>query len=168
MWSAQTRPNFPAIVFFGDWRMTLRLAFWLSLISVTSLVGCRDTSKRLPVPTEVSLKAVAVAYGSYLRTHQGKGPANETDFRNYVQKMADAERQQLGITDVSKFLQSPNDEQAYVVRYAFTPPPPGPSGVSWIAHEKAGKDGKRFVAFVTGQIREVDEAGFQEILKSNV
>lgn len=129
----------------------------------TSLNGCSST-KSQPAPVENSLQTLSVLYGQYLGAHRGKSPDNETEFRKYIESLSDTDRQNRGISDISQIFLSPRDGQAYVVQYGVKMGPPGPDGAPWVAHEKDGQGGKRFVAFVTGQIEEVDESRFWKIV----
>lgn len=125
--------------------------------------GC-SSAKPQQAPTEVSLQTFSVLYGQYLGAHRGQTPGSEAELRKYVEGLSEADRKSRGISDVSQIFLSPRDGQAYVVRYGVKVGVPGPDGAPWVAHEKDGKDGKRFVAFVTGQIEEVDEARFAKII----
>ena len=56
---------------------------------------------------------------------------------------------------------SPRDQQKYVVRYNLKLEPGGPTrAVAW---EATGHNGKRFVAYSTGEVEEVDEAKYQKV-----
>lgn len=146
--------------------MTFRLGMSLCMLIVACFNGCGKPPEVTRQPVESSMQSLVIGYGQYLARNQGKSPPNEEAFRRFLEKLSDDERKQMGIGAVSEVFRSPRDEQPYVIRYGVTIPPPGPGGAAWIAHEKEGKEGKRFVAFATGQIREVDEAGFQEITKA--
>ncbi len=128
-------------------------------------IGCGGGSPPQP-PVESSLQKLAVIYGQYLGSHRGQAPVNEQELREFLETMSESERQKQGITDISKFFQSPRDGQPYVVRYGVQLGAPGPDGAPWVAHEKTGQAGKRFIAFSTGQMDEVDEAKFQAILSA--
>ena len=132
------------------------------LLAGLGLTGC-SSAKPQPVPTEIALQKLSVLYGQYLSSHRGKSPEDQAEFRKYIEGLSETDRQNRGISDISQIFLSPRDGQAYVVRYGVKPGVPGPDGVPWVAHEKEGQGGKRFVAFVTGQIEEVDEPRFWKI-----
>ena len=133
-----------------------------SLICLVFL-GC-GSSKIEQRPVEVSLQKLVVLYGQYLGRHRGDTPADEAEFRKFIDELSETERTSRGLNDVEALFSSPRDKQRYVVRYGGKIGAPGPHGAPWIAHEKEGQGGKRYVGFATGQMDEVDERRFQEIL----
>ena len=126
-------------------------------------LGC-GSAKVAPQPVEMSLQKLVVVYGQYLRNHRGDAPADEKEFRTSIEEMSESERASRGLSDLAALFTSPRDKQPYVVRYGGKIGAPGPNGAPWIAHEKEGQGGKRYVGFATGQMEEVDEGRLQEIL----
>jgi hypothetical protein len=53
---------------------------------------------------------------------------------------------------------SPRDGQPYVVHYK--------QAGTVVAYERDGKDGKRLVAYPSGQVEEVDETRFKQLVPS--
>lgn len=132
------------------------------LICVVCL-GC-GSAKVEPQPVERSLQNLIVVYGQYLRNHRGDAPADEKAFRKSIEEISESDRASRGLSDIAALFTSPRDKQPYVVRYGSKIGAPGPNGAPWVAHEKDGQGGKRYVGFATGQMEEVDEQRLQEIL----
>jgi hypothetical protein len=122
--------------------------------------GC---SRQAPPLTQqaVHLKDLAVAYGRFIPRHRGQTPANEQEFREFVQQI----REELPSkpTDVNSLFVSPRDNQPYVIRYGIPSTMGGPQAPV-IAYEQQGVGGKRYVANMLGAVEEVDEARFRELV----
>ena len=128
---------------------------WLTsgLILVLGLMGCGGGSQT--APTKTSLQKLAMYYGTYITAHKGAAPANEAQLQAFIKEKAADD-------DLEKLFRSERDGQAYVVFYL------GATKVASdrvIAHEKDGLAGKRFVAFSTTAVRELDEAEFKQALE---
>ena len=124
--------------------------------------------------TEASnLKPLAILYGRYIGQHQGPPPANEAEFKTYLNELSSEELAEFGITDSASLLISSRDKKPYVVLYGkgggAAGIPGGPGGGSEsdavIAYEEEGVGGTRFVATSSlGAIEEADEARFKELV----
>ena len=128
----------------------LRLS--VAVIVTAGLLGCGGGSET--APAEISLRRLAKYYGTFTTIHKGVAPANEKEFQAFI-KSKDAE------ADFDKLFRSDRDGQPYVVFYL------GAAKISpdrVIAHEKDGAGGKRFVAFSTTAVRELDEAEFKQAI----
>jgi hypothetical protein len=125
---------------------------FFSLI-VCAMLGCGGNPPT--APTEISLRKLASYYGMFISTHKDVAPGNETQLREFIKsKSADA--------DLDSLFQSARDGQPYVVVYLGAAKRT-PDRV--IAYEKDGVSGKRFVAFGTTAVRELDDAEFQLALE---
>jgi hypothetical protein len=125
-----------------------RMAGLFTFVCATvALVGCGG--QPATAPTEISLRKLATYYGMFIS--KGKAPANEGELRAFIkEKAADA--------DLDDLFRSVRDAQPYVVIY-FGSKKVSPSSV--IAYEKEGQAGKRFVAYSTTVVRELDDAEFK-------
>ncbi len=133
--------------------MRVRLSALLALFAFSLLLtGCPGGNQA--TPEEKQMHALAVYFGKYISRNKGQAPANEKQFKDYIVSQDDK-------ADLDKLFTSPRDQEAVVVRYGLKST--GPSTV--MAHEKTGVGGKRYVALATGQVREVDEAEFKELVK---
>ena len=66
------------------------------------------------------------------------------------------------IEDPQSFLTSTRDGQPYVMIYGKRPPN---VHRDLVGYEQTGVDGKRYVAFTLGNVEEVDETRFRELVK---
>jgi hypothetical protein len=124
------------------------------------LVGCSGEGPRERPEGEAPLKQFAVLYGHYLSNHRGKPPKDAAQLKAFA-KTVDVRK--LGVDDLEKAFVSPRDGQPYVL-VAQTAGVPDPTRPSVIAYEQTGKDGRRFVAFATTAVEEVDETRFAELV----
>lgn len=131
------------------------------MLSVASLSGCGGT--RQPPAEEVSIKALTILYGRYFQSHQGKPPASEAELRAFVEKLTAEELALLGAKDPAKLWTSARDGQPYVVMYGSLTNPQGPSGPV-VIYESKGVGGKRYVGTSLGNVEEVNEARFRELV----
>jgi hypothetical protein len=115
-----------------------------------------------------TLKPLMVLYGRYVGQHQGKPPANEAEFRKYVEAQGPQDLANLGVTEPAKLWVSSRDNQPYVILYGDVTGPPGPAGKPVVAYEAKGVGGKRYVASSLGAVDEVDEARFRELVPAAV
>lgn len=111
-----------------------------------------------------TLKPLMVLYGRYVGQHRGKPPADEAEFRKYVEAQSPQDLANIGVTDPAKLWVSSRDSQPYVIRYGAVTGPPGPAGMPVVAYEAKGSGGKRYVASSLGAVDEVDEARFRELV----
>jgi hypothetical protein len=121
-------------------------------VAVFAIAGCGGPQT---APTEISLRKLASYYGMYISSHKGAAPANEKELRGFISAKD-------GDADLESLFRSARDGQPYVVIYHGTAKTM-PSTV--IAHEKEGQAGKRFVAFSTTEVRELDEATFKQAIE---
>ena len=135
----------------------------MAILCCAVFLGC-GSAKVEPRPVEMSLQKLVVIYGQYLRDHRGSAPADEAAFRKSIEELPESDRTARGLNDIDALLTSPRDKQLYVVRYGDKIGAPGPNGAPWIAHEKTGQGGQRYVGFATGQMEEVSEQRLQEVL----
>jgi hypothetical protein len=138
----------------SDRRNRVAWMAWLSVMLVAfAVAGCGGQPQT--APTEISLRKLATYYGMFVSSHKGTAPANEKELRGFItEKAADA--------DLESYFRSSRDGQPYVVIYLGTArAAPG----TVIAYEKEGQGGKRFVAFSTTEVRELDESAFKQLLE---
>jgi hypothetical protein len=126
-----------------------------------AITGCGSQNKSL-AREQSGLKKLAIVYGRFLARHQGKPPADEAEFRKYVESLSPADLTPLGIDDSKRLFISDRDNKPYVIIYGQPKGPPGPGGAAVIAYEQEGKAGKRWVASSLGAVEEVDEARFRQ------
>jgi hypothetical protein len=133
-----------------------------SLLASVVAIGCNSRQGAAENRTEASaedrLKVLAVLYCT------GGPPANdEASFRKKV-GMANPEMlKSFRLQSVDDLFISPRDQQPFVVRYGVPPGTPGLRG-EILAYEAEGKDGKRFVALSSVDVKEMSDAEFKAAL----
>jgi hypothetical protein len=128
------------------------------------LSGC---SSGLPPETaaqEEHLRQLAYMYGRYMAMHQGQVPGSEREFRAFIEQLGPEERSRFGVgEELDSLFVSPRDKQPYAVAYQK---PFGLPGQELIAYEQAGVNGKRYIADLLADVREVEEAEFRQRVPS--
>jgi len=127
-------------------------------------IGCGRSQQQ--VEEESMLKPLAILHGKYASQHQGKAPADEAEFKKFVDAQGPEALKAHGITDSAKLWVSPRDKQPFGVVYGTVSGPPGPAGQPVVAYESKGVGGKRMVASQLGAVDEVNEARFRELVPS--
>jgi hypothetical protein len=136
--------------------------FLCLLAAMACVAGCSKTAKKEVRIAETSnLKPLSILYGQYQSKHQNNPPANEADFKKFIQASGQSILAQFD-TDLDKLFVSSRDGQPYVVVYRGDPRPQ--SGV--IAYERQGVNGERIVAYPFGAVSVVDENKFRELVPS--
>lgn len=130
-------------------------------------LGWSGCSAPANVDEQVStLKPLAILYGRFPAQHRGQAPANEAEFRTFVEKEAPSLLEQFAVKDVPSLFVSSRDKQPYVILYGRLAGPPGPGMQPVFAYERVGVGGKRLVASGLGAVEEVDEAKFKQLVPS--
>jgi hypothetical protein len=142
-----------------SWRLTALCIVGLACMAAG---GCGSHKKSL-AREQSGIKKLALVYGRFLSQHRGRPPANEAEFKKYVQALSPADLASFGIDDSNRIFISNRDDKPYVVIYGKPHGPPGPGGSPVIAYEQEGKAGTRWVASALGAVEEVDEARFREL-----
>jgi hypothetical protein len=140
--------------------------FWGVLVALTlATAGCRSRQENVPA-MESNLRPLALFYGQFVGQHSGKPPANEEEFRTYLDSLSAGELDAWGVDDVDRLFVSPRDGKPYVVLYGEN----ALQGPRWIAdspviaYEQVGVAGRRLVATALGAVEEVDEAELKDLL----
>jgi hypothetical protein len=130
------------------------------------LIGLGCSSPPAPsAPERVPLRHLAILYGKYRNSHQGRPPKDEAEFKQYIQGLGERQLAAAGVSanEVDSLFVSPRDGQPYEVRYNDPPPAEGPEGPAAVVVEKVGKNGKRMVAYSTGRVDEIDDVQYQKV-----
>ena len=133
--------------------MRVRLSALLGCVALSLLLtGCPGGSQA--TPEEKQMSSLAVYFGKFISRNKGQAPASEKQLKDFIAAQDDK-------ADLDKLFTSPRDKEPVVVRYGLK----STGATTVMAHEKTGVAGKRFVALATGQVREVDEAEFNDLMK---
>jgi hypothetical protein len=131
-----------------------------------TMVGCTGGQKQSQQREESGLKTLAILYMQFSSRHRGAGPANEAEFKKFIQGLPETQRTAMGVKDVEKLFVSDRDGKPYVILYgakaSAAPGPKGPSAAPVVGYEQTGSGGRRFVASALGAVEELDEAAFKQ------
>ncbi|MCS7237770.1 MAG: hypothetical protein NZ899_05800 [Thermoguttaceae bacterium] len=128
------------------------------------LGGCSQGGRASAPMQESTIKPLGLLYGQFMGQHQGRPPASEEEFKQFVRERGMGMLKQFNVPDVESLFVSPRDKQPYVVIYGEIKGPPALAGQPVIAYERQGVGGKRFVANSLGAVEEVDETKFRELV----
>lgn len=141
-------------------------AFPLLLLATVFYSGC----SRSPNPDnmfaerfDTKIKQLAVLYTTYQTRNNWTGPADDAEFRNYIDGVSETRLGRLGITknQIDDLFQSERDGQPYRIRWGMTggngvPPKP-------ILFEAEGADGKYMVGFTNGTSQEFAQEDYDKL-----
>jgi hypothetical protein len=137
-----------------------RSGIGLVLLCACALAGCGGGGGGGDLPeVERRLQTLASMFSRYASNPKNKGklPPDEKALKAFIKSLPPQELTAMKLNDVDALFISPRDEQPFVVVYQQTPPPvPSGAPVHVVAYERQGVGGKRYVAFATGQLEEVD------------
>ena len=138
------------------------VAFLFTLIAASSLLaGCGGAGGSNVAKEKSHLRILGRTYIGYI-TNKGRRPADEAEFKAYVQEsMGPPVLERYGINSVEELYVSERDGQPLVFLYGKQPQGDDDDVVGY---EKTGVDGKRWVSFRLGNIEEVDETRFRELI----
>lgn len=136
---------------------------WLIAVLCTLALGCGTRTASQP-QQQSRLKALAVLYGQYMGQHRGQPPANEAEFKKFIESQAKTLSNNFGINDPASVFVSERDGKPYVIVYGKPSGPAELAGAPVIAYEQEGSGGKRFVACSLGAVEEVDSARFRQLV----
>ena len=144
----------------------LRGSLLLSLtLLITVLAGCGPSApdpKRDVSNVADRLKVICMA-----NARAKTPPADEPAFRKAVEEFGANNAgmfERFHIKSVDEVFMSPRDNQPLQLRFNVKPGVPG-NDTEVVAYEMTGVGGKRFVAFSSVNVDEIDEARFKELVK---
>jgi hypothetical protein len=138
----------------------------LAIVSAVCWLGVGGCSQNQSAEREQSnLKPLSVFYGRYVGQHRGHTPANEQEFKKFIEAMSKDQLASMQVSNIDDIFISSRDKKPYVVLYGLVSKTANelPSATV-VAYEQEGKDGKRFIARLLGAIEEVDEEQFKQIM----
>lgn len=143
----------------------LRTAVVLTVCSAL-VSGCGSQPPQKVSRTEAQLRQLGTLYGKYLAQNNGKAPANEEQFEEFLNsEQPRTENQDTGLADT--LLRSPNDGQVLVVRYGKLTGPASPNGYPWIGYIQTELDGTFKLISARGELKEVDQRELDEFFSSD-
>jgi len=128
-------------------------------LASTVAAGCGGAAP--PDKQETAHLRSIVSLYNFASSQNGRPPANEQQFKEFVAKNGSAVMERFNIRNPDDLFISERDGQPFVIVYE-----PRPKGLSRdvIAYEQTGVDGKREVGMSLGMIQEVDEGRFRELV----
>lgn len=144
---------------------TMKQRTCLALVSILTLslvLGCQNGATTSPTESS-NLKPLAVMYGRFISSNQGRGPKDEQELKEFIKSQPSQELSNLGVTDVESLFVSARDKKPYKLKFDPVPAVPGQTS-NIFAWEQVGIQGKRYVAGTLGEIMEVDENKFRQLV----
>lgn len=102
-------------------------------------------------------------YGRFISTNQGRGPQSAEELKAFIQSRPKDELSNLNIGDIESLFVSSRDKKPYRFKFDSKPSAPGQSA-NVFAWEQEGVAGKRYVAGTLGEILEVDQTKFAQLV----
>jgi len=151
-----------------------RLGLLLSLLGCLLMTtGCGKSVSKEPSAAEKHLRSLTECYTRFKSYHNGAMPSSEKEFKQFLQRdQQQLASMNLNANEVDKILISPRDNKPYFVLYmpkgkeAKNKPAPRKNGYLVIAYEQAGNEGKHYVGYAMGNVEEVTDSEFNEIVAS--
>lgn len=162
---------------------------FLAVLLLIANVGCEskpeqpinETAKRLRILSQMMLRHAAA--------HKGDMPKDEKALREFVKTIPEQERSGMDLKNIDDLFISPGDNKPFIIKYGLKPNfsvmsggansgsygkvGPGKGGspttsaarpdMPLMATESSGA--RRYVLFVTGEIRQMDEGEILPLLK---
>jgi hypothetical protein len=129
----------------------LSLAVLLAMTVLAS--GCAQSDE---VDQQPNLRAIAAYYSQFLAHHRGQLPANEEEFKKFIQAKGGEALSFKGLT-VDELFTSSRDGKPFVVKYRGVTSWPLPEVV---AYEQEGDDGVRHGATSVGEYTVISDEEF--------
>jgi hypothetical protein len=132
------------------------------------LTGCGDkTARDVAAMNKSNIQRVANLYTAFQTYKNGRGPADEAEFKAFIKEFDPARLKMMGVdpNNLDALFTSERDGKPLTLRYAVGG---GRGASSPVAFEGEGKDGKKQVAFTGGKVETVDESTYQDFLAGKV
>jgi hypothetical protein len=143
--------------------ISLRWVIGLSMFALPTALGC--ASDELSSETAARLRGLAALYLDCAVARNGKGPANEQEFKKHLRSLRDDVLSSNGVDPkaIDTAFVSGRDQEPFVILYGLKITKISGTSAPLVAHEKTGKNGKRLVAFANAKVDHVDDARLQEL-----
>jgi hypothetical protein len=129
----------------------LSLTVLLAMAVLSS--GCADGEQ---IEQQPNLRAIAAYYSQFLAHHRGQLPANEEEFKKFIQAKGGEALSFKGLT-VDELFTSSRDGKPFVIKYRNVKSWPLPEV---IAYEQDGDDGMRHGATSVGEYTVISDEEF--------
>ena len=137
--------------------------YLFALIFCASFVaaGCDPTADNSATESS-NIKPLAVFYGRFVGANRGRVPKSEQELKDFIAGRPAEELQIFGISDVENLFVSSRDNQPY--KFNFNAKAIAPGQMVVFVWEQTGVDGSRYVGGTLGEVEEVDEQRFRELV----
>jgi hypothetical protein len=170
---------------------TLRWVMWALVLTSLVSTGCEATAERSINEASLRLRKLSQMFLRYASSHKGEMPRDEKALKDFIKTIPEQERTGMEIKSIDDLFISPNDSKPFIIKYGLKSggggvmaggvnmpnygktgpggPTGGPTGsnarpdMPIMAAEASGA--KRYVLFVSGEVRQMDEADVQRLLK---
>jgi hypothetical protein len=140
----------------------------MSLVAVgiaIGLAGCnRDkTAETVAAMNTSNVQRLANMYAAHQNYKNGRGPASESDFKEFIRTYDPNKLKMMGINpdELDKLFTSEADGKPLKIRYNIGG---GRGSQDPVVFEQEGKEGKRAVGYTGGNVEQVDEATWKDLL----
>ena len=137
------------IRFYRPWLLAVLLA------TAALASGCAESEQ---VERQSNLQAIAAYYSQFLAHHRGQLPANEEEFKEFIQAKGGEALAYKGLS-VDELFMSSRDGKPFVVRYRVDKSWPAPD---LVAYEQEGRDGIRHGATSIGGYAVISDEEFRD------
>lgn len=144
----------------------LRIGALGGCLALGVIAGCArsvDPAEAIARVNETNIQRLANLYFSFQMKHGWRGPANESEFKEFIRNYKPEKLARIGIDAgaIDELYISERDGQPFQIRYGVAGSAMGSSEP--VVFESTGVDGKRLVGFLNMEQREVDDAEYKEL-----
>jgi hypothetical protein len=129
---------------------------WNLVLLAAVCVGCGGGQQAASNPALSHVRLLMLLYNKATST-LGRPPKDEQEFKATLQN-SNLALDTMKVSSLDELFVSERDNQPLVVVYK------PPAGSDVVVYEQTGVDGKRLIAHRIGQVEEVDEAKFRELV----
>jgi hypothetical protein len=139
----------------------------ISLVAVGAFVGLsgcnRDrTAEAVAAMNTSNVQRLANLYAAHQNYKNGRGPASEAEFREFIRTYDPNKLQMMGVNpnELDQLFISEVDGKPLKVRYNVGG---GRGSKDAVVFEQEGKDGRKRVGYTGGDVQEVDDATYRQL-----
>lgn len=144
-------------------RNSYQVVLILLLVFFVGCGGGPNPEKMFADRLDEKVKRLAFLYGTFQAGNKYVGPADEKEFRNYIDGMSETRlnRLQIDKSEINELFKSERDGKPYRIRWAMV----GGNGVPAkpILFETDGVEGKYIVGFTNGTSQEFSKTDYDKL-----
>lgn len=144
----------------------LRFVCFYGFLLAVALLGCssrNDPDSAIARVNGTNIERLANLYFTFQSQHEWRGPADEAEFKSFLQKYNPHKLSRIGVdpNSLDKLFTSERDGQPFKIRYGVLGSAMGSSAP--VIFESAGDGKRRLVGFLDMQQREVHESEYDAL-----